>query len=297
MTFAYKLMATTFLLGSFVMTPAFAQTTIIQTQTSGEVVTDTTTRTVRPLAIDGKTKEVKPAIQRFLERVNMARVSLSLKDPVQAKFDLDEAEKHLNFIKQNSHFAEISKQTVIASGKVVSETQSAYNSYYIPLEEGPVVVKSLEATDSQKGKSGANGLAVTSADVVYLNVDLAGSTASDYLTKARIAIKEADLKAADEALGEMIQKITYKEVVDTVPLEKARGNLQLALKFLQDDNYKASRYALEHARDALKDAGNSNAGEVGQIHDVVMQQTPAAAQKARTQIIAVLNKLGESPAK
>src|SRR5262249_46941612 len=70
----------------------------------------TTTSVTRPLAVDGETNQVKPAVQRFIERINMARVALSLGEASDAKFDLDEAEKNLRFIKSNSNYQEITKK-------------------------------------------------------------------------------------------------------------------------------------------------------------------------------------------
>lgn len=266
-----------------------------------EVVTNTTTRTVRPLAIDGKTKELKPAIQRFIERVNMARYALSQRDPKLALGNIDEAEKHLNFIRQNSRVEETQEKFVIASGRVTSDSKETFSSYYVPLEEGPVVVKSLETTDSQTGKNSMSGLAVSSVDLVYLNVDLADQTAPEYLAKARTAIQGADLKEADRLLSEMIDKVATTAVVDAMPLTKANDNLRLALKFLQDENYTASRHALDQSLSALKEAQGDaryNAEELGDviqktslIRATVLQATSSAAQKARTQLIAVQNKV------
>ena len=305
MTHVSKLLVTTILVGSLAGGTAYAQSTsaTATANTKSEIITEKHTRTVRPLAIDGETNEVKPAIQRFVERINMARVSLSMKRPQDASFDLDEAEKHLNFIKSNSRYEEATKTTVIASGRVQSDSSSEYNSYYIPLEEGPVVVKKIQETDSSPGKTSVAGVAVTAADVVYLNVDLTGKEAPQYIARARAAIKAGDTVKADNILGEMLSKIARTEVVETMPDEKARDNLQLSLKFLQDENYTAARYALVHARDALEqmksdsryDKGLSerNFNKVSQIHDLVMQQTPSTASKARTQIIEVQDSLSK----
>lgn len=293
--------STAILAAAILATTALSGAAYAQSAAPAEVITNTTTRTVRPLAIDGETKELKPAIQRFVERVNMARYALSTKNPKVASEHINEAEKHLNFIKQNSRLEEVTKETVITSGRVTSQTDEKFNSYYVPLEEGPVVVKSIESTGSQTGKTSVNGIAVASADLVYLNVDLTGKEGPEYLAKARAAIKGGDLKAADQALGEMIDRVAKTTVVDALPLEKANDNLRLALKFLQDENYAASRYALDHAKTALKDVqrdsrynqddANSVYNKVSQIHDLVLQESPQTAQKARTQIIAVQNKI------
>src|SRR5690606_26111615 len=52
-----------------------------------------TTRVTRPLAVTGDTKEVKPAIERFVERINMARLDLAAGKAKEAVFNLDEAER------------------------------------------------------------------------------------------------------------------------------------------------------------------------------------------------------------
>lgn len=300
MTFRNLLVATLFVTTAL-SGQAFAESVKSNNVASSKTVVTDTVRTVRPLAIDGKTNELKPAIQRFVERINMARYALSTKDPVRASAELNEAEKHLNFIRNNSRMEEVSHETVIASGKVTSSTKEKFNSYYVPLEEGPVMVKSVEAKEDGKASTNMNGLAVSSAELVYLNVDLTGKEAPEYIARARNNIKGGNLKAADQDLGEMIDRVATAKVVESVPVEKAYDNVRLALKFLQDDNYSASRYAMLHARDALKemqrdsnydqDKTNSLYSKVSQISDLIMQSTPSAAQKARTQIISVRNQL------
>jgi hypothetical protein len=261
------------------------------------VHTETTTRVTRPLAVDGETNQIKPAIQRFVERINMARVALSTANPTEAKFDLDEAEKHLKFIKSNSNYQQVTKETKISSGEVVYDTNTKYNNYYVPLEEGPVVIKDYTTTENQAGEGNKKAIAVKSARVVYLNLDLEGTKAEDAIAVARSGIREGNLSAADDALGQLLTQITTTTVVDSVPKIVAQDNLKLALTFLQENNYVASRFALDQAREALKkipgDKATGLSARLAQIHDLVNQQTENTAQKARTEIKSVQGELND----
>lgn len=292
------LLATTFLAA-----PVLAETagTAPAAQKGVKEVVTTTQRVVRPLAIDGHTKELKPAIQRFVERIQWARYALATKDPQRAQINLDEAEKHLEFIRNNSRLEETVKDTVIKSGKVTTSSTEEFSSYYIPLEEGPVVVRSLEAKETDARGNNMKGLAVASADMVYLNVDLTGQEAPAYIAKARAAMKSGDLRSADRALAEMIDKVATARVVETLPGEKAYDNALLAIKFLKDDNFSAARYSLNHVNDALKSMqGDARYNQddvadlskrVAQISDMVMQATPEAGEKSRVQMNSVRDKL------
>lgn len=284
-----KLFISALMMGVAFAAPAYAQNTATQTQTK--------TQLVRPLAIDGETQEVKPAIQRFIERVNMARLNLANGDSKEAQFDLDEAEKHMRFIKQNSNYKEVTKSTVISSGEVVYDGQeTTYNSYYVPLEEGPVIVKEYATTDNQGGKRSKKAIAVKSAKAVYLTVDLSGDEVEVALNEARTKVKEGNPAAADETLAKMLDSITVANTVENKPEIVARDNLNLALNFLQDNNYVASRFALANAVEALQkmqgdaaynaDKVDDLKDQVEQIGKLVMQENEAAAQKARTQIKA-----------
>ncbi len=277
-----KLLMTTALLTILTLPAAFADDV---------VHTETTTRVTRPLAVDGETNQVKPAVQRFVERINQARVALSTANPTEAKFDLDEAEKHLHFIKSNSNYQEVTKQTTLSSGEVVYDTNTKYNSYYVPLEEGPVVVKDYATTDNQAGEGNKKAIAVKSVRVVYLNLDLSGTKAEDGITVARGDIKEGNLSAADDALGQMLTQVISTTSIQSEPKIVAQDNLKLALNFLQQNNYTASRFALTQAEEALKkipgDKASSLRDRVAQIHDLVNQQTENTAEKARTEIKSV----------
>lgn len=285
------LLATTFLASSLFVSPVFnAHAESAQTR----VMSETVTRTVKPLAINNQTNEVKPAVQRFVELVNQARVDLSMKRPQDAKPRIDNALKMAQFIRQNSNIQKEYSETRISSGVVTYKTSDASSTYYVPFETGPVKVKSVVNTPSSK--SGNSGVAVTGADVAYLKVDLSGPEAEKYLNQAKAAIKQGDLKSADKNLSDLMDAVATTETAEVLPYEKARDNLALALRFLQDNNYTAAQYALDHAGEAVKSMqGDSRYNDelvekhynrIQQIHDLVMQQNPSAAQKARTQIIA-----------
>lgn len=284
-----KLFLSALMMGVALVMPAYAE--------SVETHTQTKTQLVRPLAIDGDTQEVKPAIQRFVERVNMARLNLANGDSKEAQFDLDEAEKHMRFIKQNSNYKEVTKATVVSSGQVVYDGEATtYNSYYVPLEEGPVVVKEYATTDNQAGKTSKKAIAVKSAKAVYLTVDLSGDEVETALNEARAKVKEGNPAAADETLAKMLEDITVASTVESKPGIVARDNLNLALNFLQDNNYVAARFALANAVESLQKMQSDptyNAkkvdhlkDQVEQIRELVMQENEAAAQKARVQIKA-----------
>ncbi|HEY1096584.1 MAG TPA: YfdX family protein [Alphaproteobacteria bacterium] len=288
----HLLLATTFLATSLFVSPIFNAHAEMETKKT-RVVSEQVTRTVKPLAINNETNEVKPAVQRFVELVNQARVDISMKKPQDAKPRLDNALKLAKFIRQNSTVQEKYTQTRISSGKVTYTAQDTNGTYYVPFETGPVKVTSVGSTSSSKSNP---GVAVTGADVVYLTVNLAGPEAEDYIGNAKAALAQGDLKTADKSLATLMEKVAKTETAETLPYDKAKDNLALALRFLQDENYTASRYALSHAADAVKSMkGDSrydsalidkNYSRIKQIHDLVMQENRESAQKARTQIIA-----------
>jgi hypothetical protein len=282
--------------------PAMAEDAKKKTSTQTVTTTTETTRVTRPLAVTGDTQEVKPAIQRFVERINMARLNLADGKAKDAVFDLDEAEKHMRFIKQNSNFQEVSKATVISAGEVVYDAeQITYNSFYIPLEEGPVVVKDYVTGENESGKASDKILAVKSAKVVYLNVDLTDTTAEDAIKSARSNISTGNLTAADEILAKMLDQIVSTSSVQNKPEIAVRDNLQLALNFLEKDNHVAARFALAQALETLETMKRSGAystkkldaltTDVMQIKDTSMKETTDATEKARTQIKAAQDDL------
>ena len=291
------LLASTFLASSLFVSPIFNA----QAQNADEtrIVTEKVTQTVKPLAVSTETSEVKPAVQRFVELINQARVDLAMKQPQDAAPKIDNALKMAQFIRQNSTIESQYRETHISSGVVTYNNNDVTGSYYVPFETGPVEVKSV--TETPSSKPGNNGIAVTGANVVYLTVNLSGPEAETYLSQAQAAIKQGDLKAADQSLATLMDTVTKTQTAETLPYEKAQDNLALALRFLRDNNYAATQYALQHTLDALKSMqGDSrfnaslvdkNYSRIKQIHDLVMQQTTAAAQKARTQIIAAQGEL------
>lgn len=289
---ANLLLATTFLATSLFVSPIFNAHAETETRKT-HVVSEQVTRTVKPLAINNETNEVKPAVQRFVELVNQARVDISMKRPQDAKPRLDNALKLAGFIRQNSNVQESFRETRITSGKVSYNVQDTTGTYYVPFETGPVKMKSVTETSSSKNNP---GVAVTGADVVYLTVDLSGPEAEEYIGNAKAALKQGDLKTAEKSLATLMDKVATAETAEVLPYEKAKDNLALALRFLQDENYAASRYALSHAADAVKSMhGDSrydsalidkNYNRIRQIHDLVLQENKETAQKARTQIIA-----------
>jgi hypothetical protein len=285
------LLATTFLASALIVSPVFDAHA--QSTTKTRVVSEQVTRTVKPLAINNETNEVKPAVQRFVELVNQARVDISMKRPQDAQPRLSNALKLAKFIRQNSNVQEQYRETHITSGLVTYNVQDTSSTYYIPFETGPVKLKSVGETSTSKT---APGVAVTGADVVYLTVDLSGPEAEEYLGQAKGALKQGDLKTAEKSLATLMDKVAKMETAETLPYDKAKDNLALALRFLQDENYAAARYALNHSAEAIKsmrgdsrydsELVNKHYSRVMQIHDLVMQENKDSAQKARTQIIA-----------
>jgi hypothetical protein len=287
----HLLLTTTFLASALIVSPVLAQQGVTPHKT--RVINEQITRTVKPLAIDNKTNEVKPAVQRFVELINQARVDISLKRPQNAVPRLDNALNLANFIRQNSTVEESVRETRISSGKVIYNSKDTTGAYYVPLETGPVKVTSVTETASSKNNP---GLAVSSAEVVYLKVDLSGSEAEQYINNAKASLSQGKLKEADQNLATLMDKVAVAETAERLPYDTAKDNLALALRFLQDENYTAARYALDHSANAIKsmendpryskEAVNKHYNRIKQIQGLVTQENRNAASKARTQIIA-----------
>ncbi len=294
------LLATTFLASSLFVSPVLnAQAQDVDATANTRIVTEKVTQTVKPLAIDNRTSEVKPAVQRFVELINQARVDLALKRPQDASPKIDNALKMAQFIRQNSTMQDMYRETRISSGVVTYNNKDTTGNYYMPFETGPVTLKSV--TDTPSSKPGNNGIAVTGAEVAYLTVDLSGPAAETYLSQAKAAITQGNLKDADQNLATLMDTVAKTQTSETLPYDKANNNLALALRFLKDNNYKATQYALAHAAEAIKamqgdarfdaKAVTKNYDRITQIHDLVMQQSTNAAQKARTQIMAAQDEI------
>jgi hypothetical protein len=288
-----NLLATTFLASSLMITPMLGAQAQQPAPQKTRVISEQVTRTVKPLAIDNKTNEVKPAVQRFVELVNQARVDISMKRPQDAVPRLDNALNLASFIRKNSTVEESLRETRITSGKVTYNSKDTTGAYYMPFETGPVKVTTVTETGSSKNNP---GLAVSSADVVYLKVNLSGPEAEQYIGNAKAALAQGNLKVADQNLATLMDKVAIAETAETLPYDTAKDNLALALRFLQDENYSAARYALDHSANAIKsmendtrfskDVVNKHYNRIKQIQGLVLQENKGAAQKARTQIIA-----------
>lgn len=292
------LLTVALLASTLLISPAFAQKQVVHSET----VTQSTTKTVKPLSINNKTNQVKPSVQHFVELINSSRLDIAMKQPQNAVARLDEAQKLAEFIKSHSSIEEITHETRITSGRVMYSDETTSGAYYVPFETGPVKLKTVQQVPSDK--SNKPGLAVSSAEVVYLTVDLSGDEANQYITQAKAALAQGDAKEADKQLSDLMSKVVIAENADSLPYEKARDNLDLALNFLQDDeDYQAARYALTHSIEGLKEmskdsrfntkASSDQIGRVQQIHDLLLQENKAAAEKARTEIKAAQGELAK----
>lgn len=292
----HLLLATTFLASALIVSPVFqaqAQAESNAAPKKTRVISEQVTRTVKPLAINNETNEIKPAVQRFVELINQARVDISLKRPQDATPRLDNALNLANFIRKNSTVEESVRETRISSGKVVYNSKDTTGAYYVPLETGPVKVTNVTETASSKNNP---GLAVASAEVVYLKVDLSGQEAEQYINSAKASLAQGRLVEADQSLATLMDKVAVAETAEVLPYDTAKDNLALALRFLQDENYTAARYALDHSANAIKsmqndarfdkEVVNKHYNRIKQIQGLVMQQNRNAASRARTQIIA-----------
>src|SRR5262249_22772617 len=143
-----SLLVTTALLGAGVtpLVSALAQNT-------AAVIASSSTQEVR----DGSL-----AARNFLEHVNYARVALAMKDVPKAKEQVAAAGASLVALKADA--GEERRAMRVESGRMQYDYESEYKDYYFPMAE----VKTLKSGPLWTRK----GIAVTDAEIVYLDIDL-----------------------------------------------------------------------------------------------------------------------------
>ncbi|MBX7146324.1 MAG: YfdX family protein [Alphaproteobacteria bacterium] len=231
-----------------VSTPSFGQTP--QTNPNNDnnnIVTDTVKKT-NPAAVKDQTS-IDKNVESFLDHINSARVALAMQNSNLAKQHVTEARTTLTKVKNLT--AEQRRVSQVRFGSVTYNYGTEKRPYYFPVKTGPVKFKELD-TGSK------NSLAVSDAEMVYLTVDLTDNQADKYLDQAETALKNNDLKAADENLDDLTDDIIDVDSKVSLPLDKARDNIALARHFIQTANYDGARYALSHADDALDELEDSN---------------------------------------
>jgi len=189
--------------------------------------------------------DARDVAEDFVGHINYARIAL-------AKNKGDRAERHIvearNLMEQlQNTTVEESRIERIESGRVVYKYDTDYKYHYFPIATGPIEVKKMG-----HGPIWAkDDLAVTDADIVYLTVDLSGNKAAKRLDEAEADIKAGKLKAADVQLAKLTDEVVTIDEQTSVPVDKARDNIQLARNFVSAGNYTGARYALKHADYAL----------------------------------------------
>lgn len=218
------------------------------------IVTQTQT-TASKAATNAEIADPRLAATGFVEHINFARVALAMKNSKLAEQHIAQARNMVSLIKNST--TESRRITDVQTGRIVYQSDSAYKYYYFPIETGPVEVKEV----SNGPIWATSELAVTDADIVYLTLDLTGDDAQEYLNKAETEIAKKDLKAADNQLAKLTDKVVKIDRQSSLPNEKARDNIALARNFIAGKNYDGASYALNHADKALDEMQRSDGYE------------------------------------
>lgn len=293
---AYQLVATAVIMTLGLASPSvFAQTTPPGTSgsgagTSGSGGGNITQKASTPQAASQPVTDPRQAAENFVRSVNLARVSIAMKNYDQARQHIARAREMLSVMRNAS--SDQRRVTGITSGRVTYQGDTTDQHRYFPVETGPVEVRQLG-----KGPLWADkGLAVTDADIVTLTVDLGSDDADKRLAAAETALNNGKYNDADDELENLISDVVSIDEKAAMPIDKARDNIALARNFVAAGNYDGARFALDHADDALSDveddpAYNGRRQEIGAmrtnirtLQDTINKRDPTLMRRAGDQL-------------
>jgi hypothetical protein len=143
---------------------------------------------------------------------------------------------------------------VIKLGKLKYHSASgdtgATHDYWLPMANDTLVVTNL---DSEYLKSKQPKAAEEDAQIVNTKVALNVKQVRDSLEKAASAISRRNYGDAQLALLNAEQSTFVDETISELPLVTARDNLALARELAKSKDYDGASFALNHAKDALKE--------------------------------------------
>ena len=244
-----------------------------------------------------KLQTLKSSAENFVEYINYARVALAMKDYVIAKDTLVAAKDTL---------AQLKAAKALPKRGGVQSSRLTYNqgkaAHYFPIAAGPVSVKEVKAGPFW-ASSNDKGIAVTDAEMVYINLDLNNEKISANLDEAINDIDNKNYNSAQDRLSTISDEVVKEDTAVKTPLLRARDNLSLASSFFEYKNYDAARFALNHADKALDVAERDKTyasrkiriselrQEISQLQAQIKANDPTALQKAGEKIKSWWNEL------
>lgn len=189
------------------------------------------------------------APQKLIEHLNEARISLALKDTKAAVKHIQRAKQFTKAIINNAPKAAL-ETAHIYSGRFTYTYDAKYKEHYFPIGDKLVEWKELrEGPFWAKDK----GIAVKDVELVYLAFEVNPEATMLTLNEAETLIAQGEDASAQAKLGQLVRDIVKVQKVEQLPLQKVRDNIALTRYFIKAKNYDAARYALNRARDGLKE--------------------------------------------
>ena len=238
-----SLFVATVLSGAIVMMPAFAKDSATSAQAGGSQKSSPAT--------DSNKQEYKSMLQEastMMGHVGIANIALLHNMTDEAT---DNVQKALTIARKLEGQTTQLNADLIKLGKLKYHSANGdTHDYWLPMGEDTFVVSNL---DSEYLKSKQPKAAEEDAQVVNTKVALDVKQVRDSLEKAASAISAKNYGDAQVALFNAEQSTFTDETISELPLVTARENLALAKELAKSKDYDGASFALNHAKDALKE--------------------------------------------
>ena len=279
--YKFLLMLTLLASGGIVSTSAFSQPT---GSPPANNIQDDNRTAPNPFA------EERMALQDFIERINEARVELSLNQPRLAQTKIMMAEALIPII-LNVTPAQ-SRLTRVEFGGGLYANDLGQRKNYTPIE-----TQSLENFSRPAGPRWIKSTRMESdAQIIYITIDLSNDKALTYLKNAEKSIAAGDLKDAESQLSELTDRLI--KVGDNVPASiRARDYMILADNYITVGNFFGSRHSLERSNEYLDQMKSEETYKTYYTDIVALRKEIEMLQKAFSQMDAEQIKKAEESLK
>ena len=167
-------------------------------------------------------------------------------------------------------------------------TSGESHDYWLPVENNTFVVKSLdrEFFTSKEPKAVAEDAQIVN-HIVILNM----KQIHDSLENASKALSAKDYDKAQAALSRAMASSISEETITVLPLVTARDNFVLAKELLKSKDFDSASFALEHAKDALKEYQKDAEKEKSAEAEKLQKEIAALQKEIKTDKPSLIDKI------